>query len=52
MQLELFQTCPEAPEPPRIWKDVDQEHRIIIVNTLARLMIKAVCQETTDTHNE
>jgi hypothetical protein len=52
MQLEMFQTCPEFPEPPQIWKDENQEQRTIVVNMLARLMVKAVRQETTATQNE
>lgn len=39
MQLEMFQTCPEFPKTPHIWKEVNQEQRTIVVNMLARLEI-------------
>jgi hypothetical protein len=52
MQLELFQTDPDSPEPLQIWKEVNQEQRTILVDIVARLMVKIVRQETTETNNE
>jgi len=52
MQLELFQTDPEFQETQQIWKDVTHEQRTILVDIVARLMVKIVRQETMETSNE
>ena len=46
MQLELLPLPSPPPEKPPLWERLSPEHRARLIATLARLMKKAVREET------